>query len=47
MDELLEKMWKKLNMIRIYTKPRGGPVDLGVPVILRCRKQKPTVEAFC
>ncbi len=22
-DELLEMMWRKLNMVRVYTKPRG------------------------
>jgi len=47
MDELLERIWQKLGIIRVYTRPRGGEVDLTEPVILRTRKCKPTVEAFC
>ncbi|CAL5970662.1 Developmentally_regulated GTP-binding protein 1 [Hexamita inflata] len=47
MDELLEKIWLKLGMIRIYTRPRGGAPDLLEPVILRKRRGPTTVECFC
>jgi len=45
MDELLEKIWEKLDLQRIYTKPKGQVPDYDAPVILpkkRCR-----VEDFC
>nr|XP_042903622.1 GTP-binding protein 128up [Parasteatoda tepidariorum] len=44
-DDLLEKTWEYLKLIRIYTKPKGQLPDYESPVILthdRC-----TVEAFC
>ncbi|GBG28690.1 Developmentally-regulated GTP-binding protein 1 [Hondaea fermentalgiana] len=44
-DELLETTWSMLNMIRIYTKPKGQIPDLSAPVILH--QKNPTVEAFC
>ncbi|KAH0577822.1 Developmentally regulated GTP-binding protein 1 [Spironucleus salmonicida] len=46
LDELLEKIWQKLGIIRVYTRPRGGQADLEEPVILRTRRQIPTVEQF-
>lgn len=46
MDELLEKIWSKLGIVRIYTRPRGGEVDLEEPVIIRTRRDKPTIENF-
>lgn len=44
-DELIEKMWEKLNLVRVYTKPRGLPPDYSAPVVLR--EGKCTVEDFC
>ncbi|KDN38798.1 P-loop containing nucleoside triphosphate hydrolase protein [Tilletiaria anomala UBC 951] len=44
-DELVEKMWEKLNLVRIYTRPRGSPPDYSSPVVLR--NGKCTVEDFC
>ena len=44
-DELLEKIWEYLNMMRIYTKPRGQLPDYEAPVVLPA--QKSTVEEFC
>jgi len=35
---------KKLNMIRIYSKPKGKAPDLSEPVVLRSNS---TVEHFC
>ena len=44
-DELIEKMWETLNLVRVYTKPRGLPPDYNSPVVLR--RGKCTVEDFC
>ncbi|WVQ62065.1 uncharacterized protein L199_000200 [Kwoniella botswanensis] len=44
-DELLEVMWDKLNLVRVYTKPRGQQPDYSSPVVLR--RGKCTVEDFC
>ena len=43
-DELLEQMWEKLNLRRIYTKPKGKSPDYDTPVVLR--KNACTVEDF-
>ncbi|CDO68702.1 hypothetical protein BN946_scf184652.g29 [Trametes cinnabarina] len=44
-DELIEKMWETLNLVRVYTKPRGLAPDYSQPVVLR--RGKCTVEDFC
>jgi len=44
-DELLEKIWDYLNMIRVYTKPRGQIPDYDSPVVIP--RNKSTVEQFC
>ena len=44
-DELMEKIWEYLDLIRIYTKPKGQIPDYDSPVIMprtRC-----TVTDFC
>lgn len=43
-DELLEQMWDKLNLRRIYTKPKGKAPDYTAPVVLR--RNACTVEDF-
>ena len=43
-DELLEQMWEKLELRRIYTKPKGKTPDYSAPVVLR--KNACTVEDF-
>jgi uncharacterized protein len=43
-DELLEQMWEKLNLRRIYTKPKGKQPDYTAPVVLR--SSACTVEDF-
>ncbi|KAH7815996.1 putative GTP-binding protein [Monocercomonoides exilis] len=45
LDELLEMMWKYLNLLRIYTKPPGQVPDYTAPVIMSA--ENPTVEHFC
>lgn len=43
-DELLELMWEKLNLRRVYTKPKGRQPDYSSPVVLRSTAC--TVEDF-
>ena len=43
-DELLEQMWDKLQLRRIYTKPKGKMPDYTAPVVLRANAC--TVEDF-
>ncbi|EKM80385.1 hypothetical protein AGABI1DRAFT_106580 [Agaricus bisporus var. burnettii JB137-S8] len=44
-DELIEKMWETLNLVRVYTKPRGLAPDYSAPVVLR--RNKCSIEDFC
>jgi len=44
-DELLEQMWEKLNLVRVYTKPKGKMPDYSAPVVLRSTAC--TIEDFC
>jgi len=44
LDALLEKMWLYLDLIRIYTKPKGEIPDYNAPVVMR---RDPTIEDFC
>lgn len=34
-DELMEQMWDKLKLVRVYTKPKGKLPDYSSPVVLR------------
>ena len=43
-DELMEVMWDKLNLRRVYTKPKGKQPDYTAPVVLKSGKY--TVEDF-
>ncbi len=44
-DDLLEMMWVYLDLVRIYTKPKGQLPDYSSPVVLN--KEHTTVEDFC
>lgn len=44
-DELLELMWEKLQLKRVYTKPKGRQPDYEAPVVLK--NGRDTVEDFC
>mmetsp|Transcript_8753 Transcript_8753/g.18518 ORF Transcript_8753/g.18518 Transcript_8753/m.18518 type:complete len:179 (-) Transcript_8753:217-753(-) len=46
LEELMEEIWERCNMMRIYTKPRGQVPDYDEPVILHS-EGNPTVEEFC
>lgn len=45
LDELLEMMWKYLNLVRVYTKPKGRLPDYTAPVVLKTGFS--AVEDFC
>ncbi|XP_037091602.1 GTP-binding protein 128up [Pollicipes pollicipes] len=44
-DDLLEKMWDYLQLLRLYTKPKGQLPDYETPVVLP--RSKHSVEDFC
>nr|WIM01493.1 GTP-binding protein 128up [Limnephilus lunatus] len=44
-DDLLEKMWEYLKLVRIYTKPKGQLPDYNSPVVLH--SEHTSVEDFC
>jgi len=44
-DELLEVMWEALDLVRVYTKPRGQAPDYSQPVVLR--RGRSSIEDFC
>lgn len=45
LDELLEVMWDRLNLVRVYTKPKGKLPDFTEPVVLKDGRS--SVEDFC
>ncbi|KAG1682434.1 Developmentally-regulated GTP-binding protein 1 [Nymphon striatum] len=44
-DDLLERLWDYLKLIRIYTKPKGQLPDYESPVVLQ--RDHCTIEDFC
>ncbi|CAD5216647.1 unnamed protein product [Bursaphelenchus okinawaensis] len=44
-DDLLQKCWDYLNLVRTYTKPKGRVPDFEDPVILQYEKR--SIEDFC
>lgn len=44
-DDLLEKMWDYLKLIRIYTKPKGQLPDYSAPIVLP--QDRNTIEFLC
>jgi len=44
-DDLLEKMWEYLALVRVYTKPKSQLPDYDEPVVLK--QGRSTVEDFC
>ena len=45
LEELMEEIWDRCHMLRIYTKPKGQAPDYDGPVILHAIN--PTIEEFC
>ena len=46
-DVLIEKLWEYLQLVRIYTKPRGQPPDFTEPVVLTKGRHGTSVKAAC
>jgi len=44
-DELIARMWEDLDLVRVYTKPRGAAPDYSAPVVLR--QGKCSIQDFC
>ncbi|EAS01083.1 developmentally-regulated GTP-binding protein (macronuclear) [Tetrahymena thermophila SB210] len=44
-DYLLEKIWENLGLVRIYTKRKGQPPDLGDPLILTHGRNGCTIKS--
>lgn len=44
-DDLLEKIWEYLNLIRIYTKPKGQLPDYATPIVLNAEKN--SIDDLC
>lgn len=44
-DGLMAKIWQYLNILRVYTKPRGQPPDYDEPVCVPAGKC--SIEEFC
>lgn len=45
LDELLQVMWDRLNLVRVYTKPKGRDPDFTDPVVLR--SDRCSIKDFC
>lgn len=45
LEDLVERIWEELRLVRVYTKPKGGKPDLDEPVIVR--RKKCTIEGLC
>lgn len=45
LDGLVEMCWDYLDMVRVYTKPKGKLPDFSEPVVMH--RQRCTVEDFC
>lgn len=44
-DDMLEKMWEYLKLVRLYTKPKGQLPDYMSPIVVQ--EEHRTVEDFC
>ncbi|KAK0417216.1 hypothetical protein QR680_012887 [Steinernema hermaphroditum] len=44
-DDLLEKIWQYLNLIRVYTKPKGQLPDYGAPIVLNADNR--SIDDLC
>ncbi|CAJ0941086.1 unnamed protein product, partial [Mesorhabditis belari] len=44
-DDLLDKIWRYLNLIRIYTKPKGQLPDYSAPIVLNANSK--SVDDLC
>lgn len=47
MDYLLEMIWDRLDLVRVYTKKRGDYPDFNDPIIMTQKRKGTTIEAVC
>jgi hypothetical protein len=47
LDYLLEKVWEKLQLVRIYTKKKGNYPDFADPIVLTRNRNGITVQSVC
>ena len=47
LDYLIERIWQKLGLVRVYTKKPGNKPDFNEPLILTERRDGHTIEAAC
>ena len=47
LDYLIERIWQKLQLVRVYTKKPGFKPDFNEPLILTDRRDGHTIEAAC
>lgn len=47
LDYLLEVIWDKLDLVRVYTKKRGNYPDFNDPMILTKNRKGCTIESLC
>ena len=45
LDDLIEKCWEYLDLIRVYTKPKGASPDYDMPVVLP--RKRSNIGDFC
>lgn len=45
LDGLVELVWEYLDLVRVYTKPKGKLPDFNEPVVLR--RSQCSIEGFC
>jgi uncharacterized protein len=47
LDYLIERVWQKLGLVRVYTKKPGSKPDFSQPLILTDRRDGHNIEAAC
>lgn len=45
LDDLLDRIWSDLSLLRIFTKPKGKSPDFTEPMVVRCSRN--TIENVC
>ena len=47
LDWLMERMWRDLNLVRVYTKPPGQVPDFSDPIVLTKGRYGLSIESVC
>tara|TARA_B110000503_G_C6975137_1_gene340815 strand:- start:254 stop:409 length:156 start_codon:yes stop_codon:yes gene_type:complete len=46
-DYLLERIWEKLALVRVYTKKKGAMPDFDDPLVLTTDRNGCSVKSIC